>query len=328
MALFQIIVVIAIIPVCFLFYMMSMPGELLRGPIPAQTGQEVKLSGRLKRHVWYLSGDIGERHFQEKSALDLAADYISAEFTRIGYVPEAQIFGDTENSYGNIIAEVRGTGTSGEILVVGAHYDTVWLSPGADDNASGIAVLLETARTLLGKELRKSVRFVAFANEESPFFSTEMMGSLVHVKSILTQKENIYGMISLEMLGYYSDVPGSQYYPFPLKYFYPDTGSFVAFVGNTRSRVFLRNAIGYFREAGRFPATGIAAPVVLLPDISRSDQYGFWQQGMPAFMITDTANFRNPNYHTGGDLPHTLDYDKMSRVTVAIVRMIESLATR
>jgi len=238
------------------------------------------------------------------------------------------VYAASKNYYENIIVEIEGTGTADEILVVGAHYDSVWLSPGADDNASGIAVLLETARTLLGKEFRKTVRFVAFANEESPFYATEMMGSLVHLQSILTMKENICGMISLEMLGYYSEVPDSQQYPFPLKYFYPDTGSFVAFVGNTRSRVFLRNAIGYFREAGRFPATGIAVPIALLSDIRRSDQYGFWQQGIPAFMITDTANFRNPFYHTGGDLPHTLDYDKMSRVTSAIVSMIKSLAIR
>ncbi|MDX1519285.1 MAG: M28 family peptidase [Gammaproteobacteria bacterium] len=326
MALLQVVLVIAVILVGFAFYMMSMPGELLRKPLPALDPAEKELATRLRSHVWQLAEEIGERHYQAPTALAQAAEYIEESFARAGLTPVIEEFGQDNQTFRNIFVEFQGRNPDRDILVIGAHYDTVWLSPGADDNASGVAVLLETARLLQERFLDNSVRLVAFVNEESPFFNTDLMGSLVHARNAAIRGETISGMISLEMLGYFSGEPGSQHYPFPLKYFYPATGTFVAFVGNLDSRRFLRNGVGLFRESGRFPATGIAVPQRLVPDIRRSDHFAFWAQGIDAFMITDTANFRNPYYHTGGDLAKTLDYEAMARITLAITDMIEGLA--
>ncbi len=322
----QILLATAVVLLVLLVYMMSMPGEFLHGPLPVANAQERRLAERLNAHVEALAGDIGERHYQVKAALDAAADYIDREFRAMGFDARREQFGEADILYRNIIAEVPGTTAAGEILIMGAHYDTVWLSPGADDNASGVAVLLELARRWHGRRPARTLRFVAFSNEEEPFFATDLMGSLVHARGSLQRGDNIIGMISLEMLGYYSHTPGSQQYPFPFNYFYPDTAAFIAFVGNLRSRAFLRQSLGHFRAAGRMAATGLAAPAVLVPDIRRSDQYAFWAQGIPAFMITDTANFRNPWYHTGGDLPPVLDYEMMARCTAALDHMLDMLA--
>ncbi|MCG8325157.1 MAG: M28 family peptidase [Thiotrichales bacterium] len=303
-----------------------MPGLFLQGRLPELTQQEKSISDRLKVHVGKLAGDIGERHFRMPGALDDAANYIHQAFKEAGYSADFEEFGDNRYRFRNVFVELTGRISPDRILTVGAHYDSVWLSPGADDNASAVAVLIETARLLAGKSLDNTVRFVAFANEEEPFFATDLMGSMVNVKRSVNNGETVYAMISLEMLGYFSDETGSQKYPFPLKYFYPDTANFVAFVGNLKSRGLLRDAIRSFRAAERIPATGIAAPVALVPDVRRSDQYAFWQFGIPAIMLTDTADFRNPYYHTGGDLPQTLDYDRMSRVTTSVAGMIEFLA--
>ncbi len=300
------------------------------------------LSARLLSHVTTLSVDIGERHFARSGTLHRAADYISAQFQHAGYTPKFETFKieappllstlrtDQKNKaalkdllYKNVAATKKGA--QQEVIVVGAHYDTVLGSPGADDNASGVAVLLETARLLQNVPLEKEVVFVAFANEEAPFFRTSAMGSAQFLRARPGAK--IVAMFSLEMLGYYSNAPHSQAYPPFLKYFYPNQGNFIAVVGNLASRGLVNSVAQSFREEIGVPVESLVAPR-FLPGVDFSDQLNFWKAGIPAVMITDTAFNRNPNYHTGHDLPQTLNYEKMAEVTKGIVASILRLANR
>ncbi len=289
------------------------------------TDSQKELSERLHKHVLELAEVIGERHYGEAKAYNNAADYIVDIFKKNELVPYEDEFGD-ELQYRNIVAEHYGTTLADEIIVVGAHYDTVWLSRGADDNASGVAVMLEIAKQLKKKQLNRTIRFIAFANEENPHFLTDKMGSLFHVKRADERGDNIIAMISLEMLGYYSDEGNSQNYPSPFSWFYPDKANFVAFVSDFNSRSILRKSIKYFRETKQFPSEGLTAPVVLVRNVQRSDHAAFWQYNIPAFMVTDTGAYRNYAYHNAKDLPNSLDYDSMARVTNGLINMIEQLA--
>lgn len=306
------------------YYAVTMPGESYRGlPRPLDAAMQ-RTRDKLAAHVYRLAGEIGERNYQRPASLEDASEYIESEFRDMGYNPVSEVYGD--KSYRNIVVNHYGRHRRNEILVIGAHYDSVWLSPGADDNASGVAILLEIARSVQSKRQDRTIRFIAFTNEEWPFFGRENMGSMVHAENSFERKENIVGMIALEMLGYYSAEPGSQRYPRPLNYFYPDTGNFVAFVSNVSSRKFLHNAISRFRSIGRVPSEGLVAPRLLVPDIRRSDNYAFWSYGFPALMITNTANYRNRRYHRNTDRYDTLDYETMARVSEGLTGMLAGLA--
>ncbi|GGX80760.1 hypothetical protein GCM10007160_04950 [Litchfieldella qijiaojingensis] len=253
-----------------------------------------------------------------------AAAYIERTFRDAGYEPVRHGIPTRNMTFDNIEVTIRGSYLSEGSLVIGAHYDTVQGTPGADDNASGVAVLLELARLLNEMEPRRSIHLVAFANEEMPFFGSAAMGSLNYARQLRADGEDVLGMISLEMLGYYTDEPDSQSYPPVLGYFYPETGNFVAFVGNLRSRQLVHRVIGTFREHAELPTEGLAAPE-LIGDIQRSDHWAFWRMGYPAMMLTDTANFRNSRYHGPSDTYETLDYDNMARLTAALARTVEEL---
>jgi Zn-dependent M28 family amino/carboxypeptidase len=212
-----------------------------------------------------------------------------------------------------------------EIVVVGAHYDSVMGSPGANDNASGVAALLELAKEFCAAGPRRTLRLVAFVNEEPPFFKTGEMGSLVYARAARAQGEKIVAMVSLETIGYYSEAEGSQEFPFPpLRLLYPTRGNFVAFVGNFASRRLLRRSLAAFREAGAFPAEGLVAPEWLV-GVDWSDHWSFWRSGYPAIMITDTAPFRYQHYHSRADTPDKLDYGALARVTTGLREMVEVL---
>lgn len=307
-------------------YCIHMPGTSFSDELPELSPGLLALRERLNEHVRILADEIGERHDQNRSALDQAAAYIETQLEAMDYHPVRQVF--AAERYCNIVIDLSGQQRPDEIIVIGAHYDTVWLTPGADDNASGVAALLELARLLKDRPLARRVRLVAFANEEEPFYGTEKMGSLVNVRSSSELKEHIIGMFSLEMVGYYSDEPGSQFYPAPLSYFYPDRANFIAFVTNFPSRRFMATAIKAFRQNAQLPSVGLAAPIRFVPDIGRSDNASFWAHGYPAVMITDTSNFRNPNYHNVSDLPRTLDYERMALLVTGLAEMVESLANR
>lgn len=281
------------------------------------------LAGRLEKTVRVLSEDIGVRSFADLPQLAAAADYIDREFRSAGYAVTRQPFRYRGNEYANIIAEVRGTGGRADgILIVGAHYDTAWGTPGADDNGSGIAALLELARTTAASPAPRTVRFVAFCLEEPPVYMTKKMGSYVYAHSIRSERSGILGMVSLEMLGYFSDAAGSQMYPASLfRLFYPDRGNFIAFVGNVSSRRFIERFKSVFRSVSRFPLESLSG-LSIIPGVDFSDHRNFWKFGMPAFMITDTAFYRNPNYHGPGDRPDTLNYTKMAELTDALAKTI------
>ena len=308
----------------FYFYCIRMPGQSYQGPLPEQDQHLREISDRLQEHVRVLADQIGERNAWTAGSLEKAAQYIEGEFSALQFVPKSE----TVNNKGhrNIIVDVYGSRDRNVIIVVGAHYDTVPNSPGADDNASGVASLLEIAREFRDKKPPVTLRFVAFVNEEEPFFGKDQMGSLFNARRSREKGENIIGMYSLEMLGYYSDARRSQYYPRPVRRFYPRTGNFIAFVGNLKSRGFLQESISSFRKLARFPSEGLVAPQLLVPDIRRSDNAAFWFHGYPAVMITDTSNFRNWNYHQITDKYETLDYNRMALVVDGLVRMLEAVA--
>ena len=322
-----------------------MPGEGRIEQLKPLSHEQFHAAQRLKHHVNILAGEIGERHYNIPEAYIAAANYIETAFGENGLVPYLEAFGD-KSQYQNIIAEHYGATLPDEIIVIGAHYDTVAMTPGADDNASGVAVMLELARQIKTMQLDRSIRFIAFANEERPHYLTDNMGSLHHAKRANQRGDNITAMISLEMLGYYSNEPGSQNYPDPFHYLeyyfhkysgrnysgpfhylYPDTANFVAFIGNFASRKLLRQSIKTFRETAEFSSEGIAAPVALVPDVRRSDHAAFWRYKIPAFMVTDTMAYRNHAYHNVGDVPNSLNYDNMARVTSGLIYMIKLLAS-
>ena len=286
--------------------MIRMPGKSHQGPLAPLSGEDRALSLRLRLHVASLAA-------KERNAdLETAAGYIEAAFTRIGLATRSQYFVSGGHRVRNIEA---GSGA----IVVGAHYDTVPGSPGADDNASGVAVLLELAA------LGVPARFVAFANEEAPYFYGPEMGSWVWAKRARDRRDEIPAMFSLEMLGYYRDAPGSQQYPAPLSLFYPDRADFIAFVGDLGARQLVTRSIGLFRKNAQFPSEGLAAPA-FIPGVTWSDHWSFRRHGYPAIMISDTAFYRYPHYHAASDTPDKLDYERMARVTVGLAAMLKEMA--
>src|SRR5207248_5216716 len=244
-------------------------------------------------------GQIGERNLNRYPQLQAAADFIESSLVRAGLQPQRDGYTLNDLVCHNIVAEV--TGASPEIVLIGAHYDSVFGAPGANDNGSGVAAMLALARRFAGRPTSKTLRFVAFVNEEPPFFQTSQMGSFVYASRCKQHGDKIAAMISLETIGYFSDAPNSQSYPAPgLGIFYRTTGNFIGFVGNLRSRSLLRRALSTFRAQEKIPSEGAALPG-FIPGVSWSDQWSFWKHGYPAIMVTDTALFRYPHYHLSTD---------------------------
>ena len=282
-----------------------------------------KIQLNIRETVRYLSHDIGERSCLDTKKLDLAADYIQDKLRCYGCPIERQSFTYRGKTYSNIIAEVRGLRDKKDgILIIGAHYDTVAGTPGADDNASGVAGLLELARLTVSNPLARTVRFAAFSLEEPPAFPTNRMGSFVYAKALQEKGVKVEGMISLEMLGYYCNDEGCQIYPFSFfKLFYPAKGDFISFVGNLSSRAFMNKIKDYFVSVSRMPVESLTG-ISVIPGVDFSDHRNFWKFGYPAFMITDTAFYRNPNYHGPGDTADTLDYEKMTELVAGLYKAL------
>jgi Zn-dependent M28 family amino/carboxypeptidase len=282
------------------------------------------LRAELAADVQKLAGEIGERNLRHYPQLNAAADFIEDSFSHAGLQPQRDTYELQGRACHNIEAEIRGARP--QIVVIGAHYDSVFGSPGANDNASGVAALLALARRFAGKPAGQTLRFVAFVNEEPPYFVTEQMGSLVYAKRCRARGDQISAMISLETIGYFSDAPRSQTYPSPgLGVFYPTTGNFIGFVGNFGSRALVRRAIGLFRQEAKLPSEGAALPS-FVPGAGWSDHWAFWQCGYPAIMVTDTAPFRYPHYHEATDTPEKLDYDRFALVVSGMEKTIAELA--
>lgn len=280
---------------------------------------------QLRAHVRMLAETIGERNLWRHGALERAADYIFGNLAANGYAPRRQTYEISRLPVSNIDAALAGALRSAEILVVGAHYDTVNDCPGANDNATGVAAMLELARRFAGHPRPRTIRFAAFVYEEPPFFKTGQMGSLVYARAARERREQVIGMLSLETMGYYSESPGSQRYPAPVAMLYPDVGNFIGFVSNIRSARLLLKARRAFKCRTRFPLQSAALPDVI-PGVGWSDQWAFWQAGYPAMMVTDTAPFRYPWYHTADDTPDKIDYDKLAHVVDGLEAVVDALA--
>jgi Zn-dependent M28 family amino/carboxypeptidase len=327
MALFALLLAI-IIPaaIAAILYMGKMPGTSYAGALPAPSPLEAEISARLGRHIAYIAAqEHNTRNFAE---LERVAVYPEKTLSGLGYRVTRQEFsaayGSSTHTVRNLGAEITGVSAPHQIVIVGAHYDSAPNTPGANDNGSGVAATLEIARLLKDHQPERTIRFVFFVNEEPPYYQTQQMGSLVYARRSRELGEKITAMLSLETLGYYSDARGSQHYPFPFNLFYPDTGNFLSFIGNVRSRDLVLSAIGSFRRHARFPSEGIAAPA-FIKGIDWSDHWAFWNQGYPALMITDTAPFRYREYHTAEDTADKVDYERTARVVRALAEVTRDL---
>jgi hypothetical protein len=293
--------------------------------LPPLSPEEADLRRRLEEHVRALAGRIGERNVFQSAHLAAAAHYLEDQLAGYGHAVTREDFPTGDLVVRNLIVERRGSTRAGEIVVVGAHYDSVMGSPGANDNATGVAALLEIAHALVHQQPARTVRCVFFVNEEPPFYLGDTMGSLVHARRAKERGESIVAMLSLETIGYYTETKGSQQYPFPFALFYPRTGDFVGFVGNLGSRGLARRSVASFRRHAAFPSEGVAAPG-WIPGIGWSDHWSFWQQGYAAVMVTDTALFRYGPYHTSEDTPDKVRYDPLARVVAGLVGVVGELA--
>jgi hypothetical protein len=320
------IVALVVVAAVVGWYLMRRPaGASFRGQLPPATGRQQGLATALRSDVEALTAQ-GSRNVFAPEVLRAAAAYIEGSFRASGYKVSRQTYDVEGVPCDNLEVEIRGATRPDEIVIIGAHYDSVDDSPGADDNASGVAALLAIAREVAKTRFDRTVRFVAFVNEEPPHFKTEQMGSLVYARRSHQRKEKIVAMLSLETIGYYDPREGSQRYPPPLSALYPSTADFIAFASNVGSRKLAAQCVTSFRRHVQFPAETASLPEVI-QEIGWSDQWSFWQFGWPALMVTDTAPFRNPNYHRPSDLPHTLDYDRLSRVVEGLTGVVGDVAS-
>jgi hypothetical protein len=306
-------------------YMMAMPGTSFSGSVPPLSSEEQAIRDRLETEVQTLAMEIGDRHEGRYEALERAASFVEGQFKAAGFEPAVQWYEYAGHRFRNIEVEIAGASQPAEIVVVGGHYDTVPFSPGANDNASGTVAVLELARLLRNERFSRTIRFVAFVNEEPPYFTTRWMGSRQYASRSKDRGENIVAMISMETIGYFKTEPGSQHYPPLFSLFYPDRGDFIGFVGNLASRSLVRRCIRVFRETTELPSEGVAA-VEQIPGITWSDHSAFWAHGYKAIMITDTAPFRFPHYHLPTDTPDKLDFDRMTRVITGTSEVLRDLA--
>ena len=266
----------------------------------------------LRKHVCTLASDIGERNVFRPQALHAAEEYITRTWEQQGYSVIRNAYDVIGIQCANLGVTCPGNSDSNEMILIGAPYDSVKDCPGAHDNGSGIAALLELSRLFAQISPKVTVRFVAFVNEEPPFFSWGQMGSAVYAKSARQRGDKIHFMVSLETIGYYSDTVGSQRYPPLFKYFYPDRGNFISFVSNLRSRGVMRRAVHAFRRCSTFPIEHVAT-FSWIPGVSWSDHLSFWRQHYRAFMITDTAFYRYRYYHTAEDTAEKLSYEPFAQ---------------
>jgi len=281
----------------------------------------------LEDFVHVLSEEIGERHVGKIKNLERAAIWIESILSggNIGYQVKRQDYDAGGIQVRNLIAELPGTSKRDEIIVVGAHYDSIPGCPAANDNGSGVAALISLAQAFAGDQQKRTVRFVAFVNEEPPFFHTEKMGSRVYASSCKDKGENIIAMISLETIGFFSDKEGSQETPPGLEGKFPTVGNFLAFVGNEQSKFFTDSARSAFQTECGIPALAGTFPENV-PGVDWSDHWSFWKSGYSAVMVTDTAPYRYPHYHKPSDTKDKIDFEKLEKVTQGLKAVIKTWA--
>ena len=304
-----------------------MPLRSYAGAPPQLNNEEMELRDRLLAEATYLSVNMGDRSLLRPQSLRATTDYLSSCLRGEGYTVVEHPYSVLGQTVINIEATLAGTDSALGQVILGAHYDSVAGTVGANDNGTGVAAVLEIARAMRQMRFKRTVRFVFFVNEEPPYFQTASMGSRVYAHQLRQDGVPVSAMLSLETIGFYSDEPGSQDYPPVLSLFYPSKGNFIAFVGNTDSGGLVRESVRDFREFTRFPSEGIAAPSHWL-GIGWSDQWSFWQEGCPGIMVTDTALFRYHDYHTPSDTVDKVNFDRAARVVEGVGKVAERLANK
>lgn len=305
-------------------------GWLRSAEMAAVQWEEGAVRVELAALVRMLAVTIGPRSYQDPTNLNAVEDFVSRRFASFGYQVAEQPYQVEGFAARNIIAERRGTEQPDRVIVIGAHYDTVVGSPGADDNASGVAVLLELARLHAKTGFRKTVRFVAFTLEEPPFFRSRYMGSRIYARSLKERGEQVEGMLCLESVGYYSHDKGSQSFPwlvFWLRWRYPTTGNFLTVISNSDSEPLQIQVRDSLKAGMDLPVETYTGPW-WVPGVDWSDHGSFWKEGYPAVMLTDTALFRNPHYHRPTDQPETLDYQAMTELVRGLSGALTALDER
>ena len=303
---------------------------LARVPLAKPMTTTVPAAARLEKHVRALAGEIGVRHYGRPESLKKAEDYVRTAFKSAGYTVVEQEYtvhppNAAQAVMRNFTVVVPASSPDAAVLVVGAHYDSAPETTGADDNASGVAAMLELARRFHGRSGGGvELRFVAYSTEEPPFFGSAQMGSAFHAKALKVEGRAVKGMLSLEMLGYYSDAPGSQKYPPPLSLFYPDRANFVGIVSNIGSRRFLKELVAGFKPPKGTKHISAALPG-FIGEIGLSDHKCYWDEGFPAVIVTDTSFLRYPHYHLMSDTPEKLDYARMADVVDGLEAALEAL---
>jgi Zn-dependent M28 family amino/carboxypeptidase len=302
-----------------------MPLRSYAGALPQLSSEELQLRDRLSAEVSYLTVHIGDRSLLRPQLLQASSDHLSSSLREQGYAVIEHPYTVDGEKVNNLEAILAGTDSTLGQVIVGAHYDSVAGTVGANDNGTGVAAVLELARLMRQTKHRRTIRFAFFVNEEPPYFQTAKMGSRVYAHQLRQEGVPVSAMFSLETIGFYSDLSGSQKCPPGLSLIYPSKGNFVTFVGNTESRGLVRESVRGFRESTRFPSEGIAAPGDWL-GVGWSDQWSFWQEGYPGIMVTDTAPFRYPYYHTTNDTVDKVNFDRTARVVEGIRKVVEELA--
>lgn len=280
---------------------------------------------QLYTHVEHLSVTIGSRSVFEYDKIEATKRYIVSCLKTFGYIPTLQNYDYEGKTFSNIIVSMPGVKYPDETVIIGAHYDTVYGTPGADDNASAVAVLLEVCRALKSISPGRTLKLIFFFLEEPPVFRTEHMGSYVYAKEAKARNENIKAMICLEMVGYYSDKKDGQTFPLPLmSMMFSTTPDFIAVVGNLKSRNLVDKVKNSLLKVSPIPVETLTS-VSFVPGVDLSDHRSFWEMGYPAVMITDTAFYRNPNYHTENDTIDTLDFNTMADLLKGLLQAAKDL---
>lgn len=304
-------------------YGLWVPGQSYSGAPPPLTSTQQELAARLQAHIVAIASE--PHNTQYPAALERSALAIEQAFAALGFDPQRQEYKSDGATVRNIWVTIEPTEPVQDAIVVGGHYDSAHDAPGANDNGSGTAGTIELARLLKDfKPKNTRIYLVAFVNEESPFWGTDDHGAFRFAQLLLDRKEAVRGMLSLETLGWFSDKPGSQKYPSPFNWIYPDTGNFVAIVGMPGSRTWLHQVIGPYRQHATVPSIGGIAPS-LIPGIAWSDHAAFARLGIPALMLTDTAPFRYPHYHRPSDTPDKVDTATLSRIVSALAQTLREL---
>ena len=289
---------------------------------------KLSVEEEVKSYVVHLANTIGERNLQHYKALCESADYIEEKFKEFGYQPKRQTYKCRGLDCFNIDAEIKGTRNPKEIVIIGGHYDSAFGTPGANDNGSGTAAMLVLANHFKNSKPERTLRFVAWTNEEPPYFQDSErrgeMGSWVYARKCRKEDQNIVAVMSLETMGYYTNEKNSQKYPPPLSLLFPSTGNFVGFVSNVKSSRFQRQVIKTFREHAKVPSEGASLPEVV-QGVGWSDHWSFWQEDYVGIMVTDTAPFRYPHYHKKTDTPDKINFLEFAKVIDGLKFVVDDL---